>query len=150
MQFITIIAMPLTYSIAYGIIFGIASCMFLWLADTAWDVSKRLRTHADTRAHLRVGSACGACVLCRACMQRLALVRVGCFVQAMRPVMYVCDARYVACYAAVQAATVALGVAKDRTWRHVWLEFASSFYVSFVRTGSAVACAHLRVCWPAP
>mmetsp|Transcript_13893 Transcript_13893/g.34200 ORF Transcript_13893/g.34200 Transcript_13893/m.34200 type:complete len:631 (-) Transcript_13893:129-2021(-) len=36
--FLTIVLMPLTYSIAYGIICGITSAIFLWLWDMVWEM----------------------------------------------------------------------------------------------------------------
>lgn len=36
--FLTVAIIPLTYSIAYGIIAGITSYFFIWLAGTLWDI----------------------------------------------------------------------------------------------------------------
>lgn len=35
--FITILVMPLTYSIAYGLVAGIMTCTILWFLDTLWE-----------------------------------------------------------------------------------------------------------------
>jgi xanthine/uracil/vitamin C permease (AzgA family) len=38
--------MPLTYSIAYGIIGGMALAVALWIVDTMWEVRVCTNTHA--------------------------------------------------------------------------------------------------------
>lgn len=40
--FLTIITMPLTYSIAYGLVIGILSCALLWLCDLLWEVREEV------------------------------------------------------------------------------------------------------------
>lgn len=50
--FLTMITMPLTYSIAYGVIAGLTTAIFLWLFDAIWEVSQSLPEQYRTTSFL--------------------------------------------------------------------------------------------------